>query len=652
MIDRLTKQIAETQTKLMQAEKHGSYVNTTNTKAIQDSAIDKLRMHSIKTRREELEREFQMKDYEIRNSADELNKATTELQEMRARAIQLQGKISEQDYYATIIKDLEKELQERTAERDQLQLRIMELAKSPFSKDSEDLDEIYRKLSTIERRLETLKKEDYPLKERRRKATYENERLKAQLKEVRLEFQSIRMQIDNYSAGTSNDYLAQILAAHDPSVFRELMKKLGFEGGVPPWALTSVMLPKETVSNKNVQALLTEIERLNIEKAELASELEKMETYLKETGRIEETKYKIEARLEDVERKIAQSPFKDRHLLRKELDETKKGSLRLPEAEGEADTASEFSVESHVSELPPNNNLLYLLIIEGVFDESKILTSLPVLTTTLEIMFYNHNSSYSNEKEGTRVRYGLQIGFQVEVEDELLSYLYQNAIEINCFAREETGLKQIGKASIKLRKFFDFMLSKSRDDTFSERVQIFSVLEENKGDIRIGHLRYKLKMRNSIEPELVQYRAKMESQYIASGEGGSKTYKIKIIDCKGLKHATTSRDIEPFIYFEFFKESFRTKTGVGINPVFNEERIVKVDMNAEFREYLNYKEMKLTVVDNRPGTEEEISEYVIGEALVKLSPLLANNKIEDRVPLYTEKDNALVGFISLVIESI
>eukprot|EP00826_Nyctotherus_ovalis_P053138 TRINITY_DN6856_c0_g1_i4.p1 TRINITY_DN6856_c0_g1~~TRINITY_DN6856_c0_g1_i4.p1 ORF type:complete len:637 (-),score=212.30 TRINITY_DN6856_c0_g1_i4:93-2003(-) len=636
----------------MKAERDGAYAKTTDTKAIHESATSKLRVHSIEMRQAELEREFQLKDYEIRNSADELNKATAELQEIKARIIQLQGKISEESYYATIVRDLEKELQERTAERNQLQARIAELAKSPFSKDAEDLDDIYKKLTTVERRIETLKSEDFALKERKRKAIYENERLKTQLNELRLELQSVRMEIDSYSAGVSNDYLAQILAAHDPSTFRELMRKLGFEGGIPPWALTSAMLPKESVGGRSVQALLSEIERLNVEKAELASELEKMEAYLKETGRIEETKYKLEARLEDVERKIVQSPFKDRDFLRKELAETKK-SFKAPEMAGEADSASEFSVESHVSELPPNNNVLELLIIEGVFDEGKHLTSLPTLTSRLEVMFYNHNSTYSTEKEGARARYGLQIGFQVEVDDELLSYLYKNAIEIYCYAREETGLRQIGKASIKLRKFFDFMLSKNAGGTFSERVQILSVLEENKGDIRIGYLRYKLKMRSSIEPELVQYRAKMESQYITTGEEGTKTYRIKILYCKGLL-STTHRELEPFVYFEFFKESCRTKTASGNDPVFDEERLFNINMNADFKEYLSNKEMKLTVMDSHPGAEEKgtSSEYIIGEAAVKLSPLLAGNRIEDRFPLYAEKGSAYAGQISLVIEPV
>lgn len=650
MIDRLTRQIAETQTRLMKAERDGAYVQTTDAKAIHESATSKLRAHSIEMRRAELEREFQLKDYEIRNSADELNKATAELQEIKARIIQLQGKISEENYYATIVKDLEKELQERTAERNQLQARITELAKSPFSKDAEDLDDIYKRLTGVERRIEALKNEDFALKERKRKAIYENERLKTQLNEVRLELQSVRMEIDSYSAGTSNDYLAQILAAHDPSAFRELMKKLGFEGGIPPWALTSAMMPKESVGGRSVQALLSEIERLNVEKAELASELEKMEAYLKETGRIEETKYKVEARLEEVERKIAQSPFKDRDFLRKELAETKK-SFKAPEAAGEADNASEFSVESHVSELPANSTELMLLIIEGVFDEAKQLTSLPTLATKLEIMFYNHNSMYSAEEEGVRVRYGLQIEFRVEVDDELLNCLYKDSIEINCYAREATGQRQIGKASIKLRKFFDFMLNKNAKGTFSDRVQILSVLEENKGDIRIGYLRYKLKMRSSIEPELVQYRAKMESQCIAMGEEGTRTYRVRIIDCKGLLSAA-GRELEPFVYFEFFKESCRTKTASGSNPVFDEERSFNINMSAEFKEYLNNKEMKLAVMDSRPGAEEKgtSSEFVIGEATVKLSPLLAGNRIEDRFPLYAEGGSAYVGLISLVVE--
>ena len=640
----------------MNAEKKGAFMHKSEKKAVQNIATDSLRFHSIELRQKDVLREAEEKDIEIKTSADQLNKATSELQDIKERVIRLHGKISEQEYYENIVKDLEKELNERSTERNQLQARVSELAKSPFSKEAEDLSDVHRKIAQAENRLIILKDEEGPLKDRKRKAIYDNEKLKREVHELRLELQSIRMEIDNYNAGMSNDYLSQILAAQDPSEYRELMRLLGFEGGIPPWARTSIMLPKE--SNQDIQILLSEIERLKLEKAELTAELEKMQLYLKETGRVEETKRKVESRLETIERKYETSPLKERDALRKELADTKTSLILPNQPEAEVDNGSDFSVLSHMPELEPNVNILKLLIIEAVYNEGKLPLTDPSAqpTTAIDVAFYNHDLKWSGEEEGYKARYIFEIDFEVVIDESFLSYLYHNDIKIVCYSRQESELKPIGKASIKLRKFFDFMLGGNRSGVFGERVQIENTLESNTRDMRIGHLRYKLKMLSNIENELVQYRSKMEDQLSSGLAHSEKTFKITIVGCSGLRSSSDEKSLSTFVHYEFFKEICRTKTAIGSNPSFDDEKTFKILMNPEFVEYLNTKEISFVVMDNystTKGPDEDIlpTELAIGKASVKLTPLISGDKIDDKFTLYSEKNNDIVGYISVIIQS-
>ena len=158
-----------------------------------------------------------------------------------------------------------------------------------------------------------------------------------------------------------------------------------------------------------------------------------MKKYFEEINHVEESKREVELNLGDLEKKIEKSPFKDPTLVRKEYEHTKIETRIIKEPGAISDNGSEFSAESHLSELPPNNNLVELLVIEAIFDEGKGLAPADSpLFTMIEVAFYNHNVNYSDEKEGYRARYSLQIGFQVEIDYAFLDYLYNNTIDIVC----------------------------------------------------------------------------------------------------------------------------------------------------------------------------------------------------------------------------
>jgi len=653
----------------MKAEKDQALNNALESKTIQGSVANDLRMHSLEMRYDEMQREFKDREYTIRSNREVLDRALLELQEARGETIRLKNKLAEQEYFVGRVKMLTTEVQELRAQRNMLQGKVTELAKSPFTKNIENLEETMRKLTEAEKKLEILKSQGVSIRERRAKANYENEHIKKQLQDAKLDLQSLQMEAESYQAGLTNDYLSRILSAYDPCDYRELMIKLGFEGGIPPWAKTSIMQPREPLTGKDLQILLGEIEKLKIQKAQLTGEIEKIQEYLKETGKIEENKSKIETRLEVVERKIEQTPFKDREPLRKELAKTKNvlgQPNALAGAANDLDNASEFSEDSQPEKLSPNANILEVLIIESELEQKTIeaIPGLPIindLNTMLEVAFYNHDLKYSGEKVGQKPRYGLQIEFEIDQDDAFFGYLWQNSIEILCYAKLESGPKVIGKASMKLRKFFDFCLT-SGNSAFSDRVPIICTIENPNitGEWKLGMIRYKLKMKNSIEILAKKFKTSMEAANITSmSEAKSeivipqKSYSVQISKCEGLKQKDPAKAISPFVFYEFYGKQHKTKTGVGSDPVYDDTEKFTFDSNKLFTDYLNEKSLEFVIFDDKgaqpDNNKDTKTDAVIGKAVVKLEKLIKNEEIKDMLPVYSEDGKEIVGYVAVLI---
>ena len=158
---------------------------------------------------------------------------------------------------------------------------------------------------------------------------------------------------------------------HDPSEYRELMMSLGYRGEVPLWAHTDITPPKTMLRERDIELLRNKIETLKQEKKYIIENIVKEIYELKACAAM--SKSKMEAERKERHRLITQlkviSAFKD---AASKKDETPKPKIDKDIKESLYTSENEFSIDSKASELPANNNVLDILIIEGIFDETKI----------------------------------------------------------------------------------------------------------------------------------------------------------------------------------------------------------------------------------------------------------------------------------------
>eukprot|EP00826_Nyctotherus_ovalis_P050475 TRINITY_DN6185_c0_g4_i1.p1 TRINITY_DN6185_c0_g4~~TRINITY_DN6185_c0_g4_i1.p1 ORF type:complete len:336 (-),score=90.86 TRINITY_DN6185_c0_g4_i1:33-1040(-) len=313
---------------------------------------------------------------------------------------------------------------------------------------------------------------------------------------------------------------------------------------------TGIMPERERLSRREVAVLETKVANLRSEKAELVEKIEEIKTLVREDGLRDKARYQEELRVElEKKRTKAINPQNKptEHAKEEETPELVNNILKEPAQKVESkpseemhkeipmkpqaevnDSASEFSFGSHVSELPPNSNLMDLLIIEAVFDDTKVPAAVP-FATSIAVDFYNHDSKHSEKKEGMRARYALQIEFLVEVDEGFMGYLWEKSIDFAFHLRDEAEPKVLGSAKLPLRQFFDLNV-KEKLPTLVGKVPIMSRMEGGSAETKIGYLRYKLKMRYSITNELIQYKEK-----VSKTRGVEQAVcKVEIIGCSNL----------------------------------------------------------------------------------------------------------------------
>ena len=234
-----------------------------------------------------------------------------------------------------------------------------------------------------------------------------------------------------------------------------------------------------------------------------------------------------------------------------------------------------------------------------------------------------------------RARYDLQIKYQVEMDDNFLEYMYTGNIEINCYRRGIES-ENIGRACLPLKRLFDLNANTANPNIISDKVSIMSTLGDGKE--KIGYLRYKLRMRNSIMTEAIQYRNKQGTSYT-----------IKIINCNDLKES-----FETFVCYEFNNKSHRTRTCKGTDPIFNDEQIFYLQKNQDVIEYLNDTRLELVLVKDY-STEKLFDknkldeEFILGKAFVELRSLTKNKTIATKLSIIS-KSNDIIGTMNVSID--
>lgn len=186
---------------------------------------------------------------------------------------------------------------------------------------------------------------------------------------------------------------------------------------------------------------MKEIDRLRIEKSEIAAQLEKAQTLLHTHLEMEREKEiiskaeadKLQLQLKSSNNRIEEltklADFRARNYRDNML---KSGISFKPYDEG----ASEFS-DITESELATTENTLDVLVRNCEFDElvlrkmlaGKVL-ELDGLQTMVAVDFYNHETQNSEICEGLKPNFNFQVAYKVNVEENLITYMENEFLRV------------------------------------------------------------------------------------------------------------------------------------------------------------------------------------------------------------------------------
>jgi len=606
---------------------------------------------------------------------DMLDRTLSQLQEQRMELLNLQSKIGGSEYNISRERELRKELQEISTEIKQLHDRITELVASPFVKSIEGRLNYIKKLQEKEMEINKLEEEHKEITEEAEKYEFDNRQIQDEIQSLKDEIKQIKATLEELKSGFSKETASKLLSARTPEEFRLIMETMVREGTLPAWAKVNFLPQRPKEDLEDPEFLLYEIERLTLEKGQLAAELQKAQELRDAKGKIDAARMSVDQKISELERLLSYAHPR-RHIEAEEAKEYTIGKYKKVSTikAVDVDALTEFS-ESQVDELPPKTNILDLLLIDAIYYDKPLTETLRLsqddvaqLTTLAEVDFYNHDGKYSPARPGLTPKYVLQVAFQVDIDDAFLKHMQEGDIEVTFIYINEAMPQPFGKALIPLKDLVEkiMMSSSNIPVVVTKAVTIMAITPEIGVEQKVvGQLRYKMRMRLDLLPDLKEYKVRNEYQAAARTNTLSailptemRTYTIRIVRCEHLRMREASKVLAPFVYYSFYKFWHTTKTMAGTDPAFNDIKTFDVAMSSNFIEYLQSAPMEIVVFNDdklQQARAREISQgppgEIIGRTHIKLADLLDQQEYEKKYieELKDVNERHVIGKIELWI---
>lgn len=445
-----------------------------------------------------------------------------------------QATLDKVNEYVTIIEEYKKK--EKLLEE-----RINDLCENPFIKQANERDKAFLKLRENEIALEELKRK-YKISEDKRIE------LENKIKELMDKLNLTEMERDQFKEDALRYKISTEEKERQNKEFDDQFKRISQFGEVDsnyekilamlrnnsqlnkdnkggngsPWMDINFLEKMDNLPDDK-EELKKEVQRLIIEKGILGTELEKTKSLLeiqqqinndlKELKEVDEKKYNKEIRiLQDKIRELLSLLDKER-IPKEYLGE--KNELNnlvqnlIPKADGKNsllltqksldDKITEFSNDLSESEYGINDNAVDLIISQATFDataiENKLNIPLNDLLSFITIDFYLHESQTSNLVNGPSPNYNFQLTFKVYEDEHLINYLNEDYMIIELYYLSNNKQIIFGNGKIKLDQ-----LIRAESNTKSRVVhgfcEMFFIGDES---VRLGRIKYKMRMRNSIK---------------------------------------------------------------------------------------------------------------------------------------------------------
>ena len=149
--------------------------------------------------------------------------------------------------------------------------------------------------------------------------------------------------------------------------------------------------------------------------------------------------------------------------------------------------------------------------------------------------FYSHDTQYSHMLAGETV--GLQLGYEVNVDEYLLEYLSSGSVQVELFECTKASSVRIAHGALSLAN----LVTRNTDQQVSAVVSDTLTLYDNQQNI-FGMLNYKVKMRLPIQESLkwLAQKQKMglveKQTVVPTGQGrDSKQLVVGVVKAMGLR---------------------------------------------------------------------------------------------------------------------
>ncbi|CDW86689.1 protein fantom [Stylonychia lemnae] len=620
------------------------------------------------------------------------NGLIAELKQLKQDYIRLLDDNRSFEQQAELAKQFQQEVEEAQKQRDELQQQFGQVTKQPFFKREMDQNafqqnnSLQNKSEELDKLIKDSKANFMTIDEEIRKLKEEEKNLKIDRDIYQDEIDRMRMQMD-----PSNLSLAEIqrrIHELDPSMFRQVMKDLHYDGDEPVWAKFDFLERlrigpnNQPIDENDPHQLTKEIQRLKTEKSELAAELERVQKLLKmlvsvdkehqddnhkeinrlksliigENQKINDLNLMINARSQKLLTITKQGGFTHGQLTAAGLAQLDQELEKLRHGVKDDDVLTEFSAVTDNSEISPQENYLDLIVSKAQFDKqrlSQLLGNRELLPgavhTFISVDFYNHDSKPGPVSEGFEPNFSTQFCFKNNVDDFYVQYLEEKYITIDVFLQRAQKFLKIGTARLVLSKILE------RDLTFQAQEILYEGGELG-STFSIGKIFYKMRMRKPIDEAIKWYQQRVAlkkkrdpntiiNQYSQNidmyAKRKQKAITIQIVKCFDLRRPGqqyNSKQMMPFFHYTFFTFQYISPVLQGNSPIFEIQKTYEFELNDQFFEYMKSQILKIDFMDESVDLDSNQNDY-IGSVRIPLNQLLVNEEFEDTLGLVDTENN-------------
>eukprot|EP00347_Sterkiella_histriomuscorum_P001912 403370193 len=660
---------------------------------VQELRKKELQVAQQKAKLEDLQDNLGVKSDIFQSNESYQNGLLAELKQLKTQQLNLQSENRALEEAEKTAEYVNKELADVTIERNRLQSEYSLITKQPFFKREMDQDHFQKikvlqtKIDEKEKIVKDAKANILNMDQTMNKLQEENRNIRMERDTYQEEIERLRLQMD-----PSNLSLAEIqrrIHDLDPSMFRQVMKDLHYDGEEPIWAkfefLEKMKLGpnNQPLDETDPFALRKEIERLKMERRDLAAELDRVQAQLKilvsadkenqhyQTQEINMLKNRIignNTKINDLNQLIKarntklltiakQSGLQKSGLTAEGLAELDRELDKLRKEQRDDEVMTEFSVVTDESEIAPQENVLDLVINTGELNKNKLSQLLGhkellpgAVQTFVTVDFYNHETRTTELAEGFEPNYSTQFSFKNNVDDFYVGFIEKNYIIVEFFLSRAQNALKIGSAKLLLSTLLE------KDSTFQAQ-EIMHEGGEMGSTYSLGKIFYKMRMRRPIDEAVKWYQQRtalkkqrdpntiINEYHPHNYENGgflkkrSKAITIQVAKCYDLKrpdNSYSSKQMQPFYYFSFFTFEYTSPILDGQNPQFDIKKTFEIEINEQFMEYMRTQLLKIDFIDDSVDMTQPNAKDYIGSVRIPLRELMLNEHLEDNFPIYDD----------------